>query len=128
MGLGPGGQPIDATVLNRGGGGGMGAMGPGGSHCFYFFNVKKKKKTFLLLLNIKTLECSLSLFLRAGADGMGFGNMGGRMGGGKLMSLCALLFFIITFNHLFLCFRNGQLWRNEQHGSFWFLRDGSNEW
>ncbi|XP_020780341.1 heterogeneous nuclear ribonucleoprotein M [Boleophthalmus pectinirostris] len=31
MGLGPGGQPIDATQLNRGGGGGgMGNMGPGG--------------------------------------------------------------------------------------------------
>lgn len=60
---------------------------------------------------------------------MGFGNMGGRMGGGELMMpLCALLFFIITFKHLFLCFRNGQLWWNEQHGSFWFLRDGTNEW
>ncbi|XP_049910625.1 heterogeneous nuclear ribonucleoprotein M [Epinephelus moara] len=52
LGLGPGGQPIDATQLNRGGGGGggggggMGNMGPGGM------------------------------------DGMGFGNMGGRMGGG----------------------------------------------
>lgn len=30
QGLGPGGQPIDATALNRGGGGGMGNMGPGG--------------------------------------------------------------------------------------------------
>ena len=34
LGLGPGGQPIDATQLNRGGGGGggggMGNMGPGG--------------------------------------------------------------------------------------------------
>nr|XP_029489783.1 heterogeneous nuclear ribonucleoprotein M-like isoform X2 [Oncorhynchus nerka] len=29
LGLGPGGQPIDATALNRGGGG-MGNMGPGG--------------------------------------------------------------------------------------------------
>ncbi|KAM9479948.1 heterogeneous nuclear ribonucleoprotein M-like isoform 1-T1 [Salvelinus alpinus] len=29
QGLGPGGQPIDATALNRGGGGGMGNMGPG---------------------------------------------------------------------------------------------------
>ncbi|XP_060933481.1 heterogeneous nuclear ribonucleoprotein M isoform X1 [Limanda limanda] len=53
LGLGPGGQPIDATQLNRGGGGGggggggaMGNMGPGGM------------------------------------DGMGFGNVGGRMGGG----------------------------------------------
>ncbi|XP_042271855.1 heterogeneous nuclear ribonucleoprotein M isoform X3 [Thunnus albacares] len=49
LGLGPGGQPIDAGQLNRGGGGaggGMGNMGPGGM------------------------------------DGMGFGNMGGRMGGG----------------------------------------------
>lgn len=36
LGLGPGGQPIDATQLNRGGGGGgggggMGNMGPGGN-------------------------------------------------------------------------------------------------
>lgn len=32
LGLGPGGQPIDATMLNRGGGGGgMGNMGPGGN-------------------------------------------------------------------------------------------------
>lgn len=31
LGLGPGGQPIDATQLNRGGGG-MGNMGPGGSY------------------------------------------------------------------------------------------------
>lgn len=30
LGLGPGGQPIDASQLNRGGGGGMGNMGPGG--------------------------------------------------------------------------------------------------
>lgn len=30
MGLGPGGQPIDANQLNRGGGG-MGNMGPGGN-------------------------------------------------------------------------------------------------
>ncbi|KAJ7993114.1 hypothetical protein DPEC_G00269060 [Dallia pectoralis] len=51
LGLGPGGQPIDATVLNRGGsgggggGGGMGNMGPGGM------------------------------------DGMGFGGGMGRMGG-----------------------------------------------
>ncbi|KAL7867160.1 hypothetical protein AOLI_G00149740 [Acnodon oligacanthus] len=30
LGLGPGGQPIDAAQLNRGGGGGMGSMGPGG--------------------------------------------------------------------------------------------------
>lgn len=29
LGLGPGGQPIDASQLNRGGGG-MGNMGPGG--------------------------------------------------------------------------------------------------
>ncbi|KAM9384743.1 heterogeneous nuclear ribonucleoprotein M isoform 2-T2 [Pholidichthys leucotaenia] len=29
LGLGPGGQPIDAAQLNRGGGGGMGNMGPG---------------------------------------------------------------------------------------------------
>uniref|UniRef100_A0A669BZS3 Heterogeneous nuclear ribonucleoprotein M n=1 Tax=Oreochromis niloticus TaxID=8128 RepID=A0A669BZS3_ORENI len=46
LGLGPGGQPIDATQLNRGGGAGMGNMGPGGM------------------------------------EGMGFANMGGRMGGG----------------------------------------------
>ncbi|KAL1023069.1 hypothetical protein UPYG_G00036060 [Umbra pygmaea] len=52
LGLGPGGQPIDATALNRGGGGGggggvggMGNMGPGGM------------------------------------DGMGFGGGMGRMGG-----------------------------------------------
>lgn len=31
LGLGPGGQPIDANQLNRGGGG-MGNMGPGGNH------------------------------------------------------------------------------------------------
>lgn len=31
LGLGPGGQPIDATQLNRGGGAGMGNMGPGGT-------------------------------------------------------------------------------------------------
>jgi len=30
MGLGPGGQPLDAGQLNRGGGG-MGNMGPGGN-------------------------------------------------------------------------------------------------
>ncbi|KAG7456731.1 hypothetical protein MATL_G00239070 [Megalops atlanticus] len=30
LGLGPGGQPIDTNQLNRGGGGGMGNMGPGG--------------------------------------------------------------------------------------------------
>lgn len=39
LGLGPGGQPIDATQLNRGGGsGGMGNMGPGGNlaKCFVF--------------------------------------------------------------------------------------------
>lgn len=39
LGLGPGGQPIDATMLNRGsggggGGGGMGNMGPGGNQHF----------------------------------------------------------------------------------------------
>ncbi|XP_041695600.1 heterogeneous nuclear ribonucleoprotein M isoform X2 [Coregonus clupeaformis] len=35
QGLGPGGQPIDATALNRGGGGGgMGNMGPGGMDNF----------------------------------------------------------------------------------------------
>ncbi|XP_052331075.1 heterogeneous nuclear ribonucleoprotein M-like isoform X1 [Oncorhynchus keta] len=33
LGLGPGGQPIDATALNRGGGG-MGNMGPGGMDNF----------------------------------------------------------------------------------------------
>ena len=30
LGLGPGGQPIDATQLNRGGGGGGGGSGGGG--------------------------------------------------------------------------------------------------
>lgn len=30
MGLGPGGQPINANRLSGGGGGGMGSMGPGG--------------------------------------------------------------------------------------------------
>ena len=30
MGLGPGGQPINANRLSSGGGGGMGSMGPGG--------------------------------------------------------------------------------------------------
>lgn len=34
LGLGPGGQPIDATQLNRGEarGAGMGNMGPGGNY------------------------------------------------------------------------------------------------
>lgn len=32
LGLGPGGQPIDATQLNRGG---MGNMGPGGKACCF---------------------------------------------------------------------------------------------
>lgn len=31
LGLGPGGQPIDAAQLNRGGG--MSNMGPGGEEC-----------------------------------------------------------------------------------------------
>ena len=35
LGLGPGGQPIDATQLNRGGG--MGSMGPGGNDLFFTF-------------------------------------------------------------------------------------------
>lgn len=35
LGLGPGGQPIDATQLNRGGGG-MGNMGPGGKYLHWF--------------------------------------------------------------------------------------------
>ncbi|XP_047231278.1 heterogeneous nuclear ribonucleoprotein M isoform X3 [Girardinichthys multiradiatus] len=40
LGLGPGGQPIDATMLNRGGGGGgMGNMGPGGVDGMGFGNV-----------------------------------------------------------------------------------------
>ncbi|AWP10928.1 putative heterogeneous nuclear ribonucleoprotein M-like [Scophthalmus maximus] len=54
LGLGPGGQPIDATQLNRGGGNGGGGGGAGG------------------MGNIGP----------GGMDGMGFGNMGGRMGGG----------------------------------------------
>lgn len=33
LGLGPGGQPIDANQLNRGSGG-MGNMGPGGNHIY----------------------------------------------------------------------------------------------
>lgn len=41
LGLGPGGQPIDANQLNRGGGG-MGNMGPGG-------NQSDASKTFELL-------------------------------------------------------------------------------
>lgn len=36
---------------------------------------------------------------------MGFGNMGGRMGGGKLMSLCALLFFYNHFQPLVSLFQ-----------------------
>ncbi|MBN3317140.1 HNRPM protein, partial [Atractosteus spatula] len=52
LGLGPGGQPIDANQLNRGGGGGMGNMGPGGVFLSFF----------------------------TGMDGMGYGNVG-RMGG-----------------------------------------------
>nr|XP_046247365.1 heterogeneous nuclear ribonucleoprotein M isoform X6 [Scatophagus argus] len=39
LGLGPGGQPIDATQLNRGGGGGMGNMGPGGMDGMGFGNM-----------------------------------------------------------------------------------------
>uniref|UniRef100_A0A3B4T9Z5 Heterogeneous nuclear ribonucleoprotein M n=1 Tax=Seriola dumerili TaxID=41447 RepID=A0A3B4T9Z5_SERDU len=43
LGLGPGGQPIDATQLNRGGGGGggggMGNMGPGGMEGMGFGNM-----------------------------------------------------------------------------------------
>lgn len=35
MGLGPGGQPINANRL--GGGGGMGSMGPGGQSALIFF-------------------------------------------------------------------------------------------
>uniref|UniRef100_A0A3Q3XN73 RRM domain-containing protein n=1 Tax=Mola mola TaxID=94237 RepID=A0A3Q3XN73_MOLML len=38
LGLGPGGQPIDATQLNRGGGG-MGNMGPGGMDGMGFGNM-----------------------------------------------------------------------------------------
>ncbi|XP_045061477.1 heterogeneous nuclear ribonucleoprotein M-like isoform X2 [Coregonus clupeaformis] len=34
LGLGPGGQPIDATALNRGVGGRMGSIGPGGADDF----------------------------------------------------------------------------------------------
>lgn len=37
LGLGPGGQPIDASQINRGGGGGgMGNMGPGGTFTAVF--------------------------------------------------------------------------------------------
>lgn len=36
MGLGPGGQPINANRL--GGGGGMGSMGPGGQSALTFFS------------------------------------------------------------------------------------------
>lgn len=36
LGLGPGGQPIDASQLNRGGGG-MGNVGPGGNFLFHIF-------------------------------------------------------------------------------------------
>ncbi|XP_006639912.1 heterogeneous nuclear ribonucleoprotein M isoform X2 [Lepisosteus oculatus] len=39
LGLGPGGQPIDANQLNRGGGGGMGNMGPGGMDGMGYGNV-----------------------------------------------------------------------------------------
>uniref|UniRef100_A0A3Q2Z7C4 Heterogeneous nuclear ribonucleoprotein M n=1 Tax=Hippocampus comes TaxID=109280 RepID=A0A3Q2Z7C4_HIPCM len=39
LGLGPGGQPIDATQLNRGGGGGMGNMGIGGMDGMGFGNM-----------------------------------------------------------------------------------------
>lgn len=53
MGLGPGGQPIDATMLNRGGGnvGGMGNMGPGGNKiCFWFVSA-------LRLVKLWTYKC-----------------------------------------------------------------------
>ncbi|CAJ1060632.1 heterogeneous nuclear ribonucleoprotein M isoform X2 [Xyrichtys novacula] len=39
LGLGPGGQPIDAAQLNRGSGGGMGNMGPGGMDGMGFGNM-----------------------------------------------------------------------------------------
>ncbi|XP_054646586.1 heterogeneous nuclear ribonucleoprotein M isoform X2 [Dunckerocampus dactyliophorus] len=39
LGLGPGGQPIDANQLNRGGGGGMGNMGVGGMDGIGFGNM-----------------------------------------------------------------------------------------
>ncbi|XP_061152929.1 heterogeneous nuclear ribonucleoprotein M isoform X2 [Syngnathus typhle] len=42
LGLGPGGQPIDATQLNRGGGGGMGNMGIGGMDGMGFGNMPNR--------------------------------------------------------------------------------------
>lgn len=61
---------------------------------------------------------------------MGFGNMGGRMGGGKLIIVYDHLLLStleLGFKTLFVGFRNGQLWRSEQLGSFWLFRDGTNE-
>ncbi|XP_061883767.1 heterogeneous nuclear ribonucleoprotein M-like isoform X1 [Entelurus aequoreus] len=65
LGLGPGGQPIDANQLNRGGGGGaMGNMGAG---------VQSFEQQ-------ETLADSPSITY--GGDGMGYGSMGNRMSGG----------------------------------------------
>ena len=81
LGLGPGGQPIDATSLNRGSGGGMGNMGPGGN---------LPQCVFLNSWIEDASEISGSLFLLlVGMDGMGFGNMGGRMGGGTFQNFAS---------------------------------------
>ncbi|XP_061739078.1 heterogeneous nuclear ribonucleoprotein M isoform X1 [Nerophis ophidion] len=66
LGLGPGGQPIDANQLNRGGGGG-GALGNMGAGVQSF----EHQET---LADSPSITC--------GVDGMGYGSMGNRMSGG----------------------------------------------
>uniref|UniRef100_A0A3Q3LEP9 Heterogeneous nuclear ribonucleoprotein M n=1 Tax=Mastacembelus armatus TaxID=205130 RepID=A0A3Q3LEP9_9TELE len=76
LGLGPGGQPIDATQLNRGGGGGgggggMGNMGPGGNKIFPLFRSVLGMDNFGGMNNME----------RFGSSGMGRMNDIGGIGG-----------------------------------------------
>uniref|UniRef100_A0A671XXY5 Myelin expression factor 2 n=1 Tax=Sparus aurata TaxID=8175 RepID=A0A671XXY5_SPAAU len=85
MGLGPGGQPINANRLSGGGGGGMGSMGPGGES-------PQLKKTMSSVVFVQKM---LTYMYRSGMGGMdrdfghsdmsmnrGFGDSFGGMGGG----------------------------------------------
>ncbi len=90
----PGGQPIDATQLNRGG---MGNMGPGGNSvlaCCFFLGMFPLVYTHWTSLPLPLHEIIFSI----GMDGMGFGGMG-RMGG---------MWFIIS--HTFFFFFFGLFW------------------
>lgn len=55
MGLGPGGQPINANRLSGGGGGGMGSMGPGGE------SPKLKKTMSSVVFVQKMLKCAATV-------------------------------------------------------------------